>query len=141
MSAPKLTPLQAEQRADLVDEFGRLDAILSPHRPQIRRFDELAKALREWHAGLNPEATFIAAGTEYEVFLSAKGLQTHFVAMLDIFKALGRKKFLAACGITLKGLQENVDAAGVAALTFKERTGTRELLIRRIEESVRAVAE
>jgi hypothetical protein len=129
-NAQLLEVLKAEaRRAGLVDEFGKLEAELMPHRAKIRRLEELSKVIRGWHADHDPEQGYKDSGNDFEVIVSAATMQTHFAPMKAIFKALGKAKFLAAASITLKALEANLDAAGVLALTTKKRTGPRTLLV------------
>lgn len=122
--------LVANQRKQLIDEFGRLDAELSPHKGKQRRMEELARIIRSWHAGSDLEATVSSAGDEYEVVLSAASMQTHISDMAEVYKLLGRQKFIEISSVTLKSLEQAVDSAAYASLTRKERTGSRTIVVR-----------
>ena len=116
------------QRKKIVDEYGALDAELVPVRAKLRRSDELAKIIRSWHAE-TPEESVTSAGDRYKVVLSICGLQTRIVSMAGVYQALGHDRFLEHASVTLKALEQSgVDTAAIAALTTKERTGSRSLI-------------
>ncbi len=121
----------AKQRKQIVDEFGRLDQELSPVKSKQRRFEELGKLIRSWHASAEPEAAVSSAGDRFKVVLGPRGMQTRLTDMAEVYRILGHAKYLEHTSITLKALEESdVDSAVVASLTIKERTGTRSLVIR-----------
>lgn len=119
----------AEQRRQMVDEFGRLEAELSPIKPKQKRFEDLAKIIRSWHQNSEPNETLTEEGNEFDAILGPRGMETHFAPASEIYRALGHETFLRCASITVKALEANADAAAVSRLTHKERTGSRPLLI------------
>jgi len=135
---PRLTKAQLfeiEQRKQIVDEFGALDQELAAVKAKLRRREELAKAIRSWHADADAESTHTSSGDEYEVILGAREMETHLAPMPEIFQALGKEKFLEACSMTVKGLQAAAEASVVLRLTRKEQTGSRSLVVRAVEKA------
>jgi hypothetical protein len=129
--AAALTLAETQRRA-IVDEFGQLDAELSPIKGKLRRQEELGKLIRSWHSEAEAEATVESVGDKYAVVLSARGMQTSIGDIREVYKALGHDGFLALATVTLKALETaGVDASAVASLTKKERTGHRTLIVRR----------
>ena len=122
------------QRKQLVDEYGRLDAQLSPLKSKIRRFEEIGKIIRSWHVDADPELSVTSVGSEYEVVLGPCGNQTHMADAASIYAALGRETFLRCANVTLKALEQHANPATIATLTRKERTGPRSIIARRVLE-------
>jgi methionine synthase I (cobalamin-dependent) len=123
----------ANYRRELVDEFGALDAELSPLRGKQRRHEELAKLIRSWHSNAAPLATLTCSGAWFEVILGQAGNKTRITDMSSVYQAMGHDKFIEHASVTLKALEESgLDSALIATLTTKERTGTRELIVRSI---------
>lgn len=132
----KADELAASQRKQLVDEYGELDAELSPVKSKLRRMEELAKIIRSWQAEENPESTLSSAGDDYEVVLGAAGMQTHIKDIGEVFRALGRDRFLQYASITLKALEQSgLDLAAIAALTEKRRTGPRAIVVHSVRRA------
>lgn len=115
------------QRKAVIDEYGQLDAELAPVKHRIRRFEELAKTIRGWHADTAPELTIIERGDRFHVVVGPKAETTLFAAAQQIYDLLGHDKFLAIAKVTLGGLESELTAEEVATLTHKERTGSRSL--------------
>jgi len=120
----------AQQKKELIDEYGRLDAELGSQRAKIRRLEELGRVIRSWHVDANPEEPVSSAGNEYEIVLGPAGMQTKITDMAAAYRLLGREKFLKAANLTLKSLEQHADAAAIAALTTRGRTGPRPLVVR-----------
>ena len=127
--AARLAELQATQRRQLVDEFGLLDGELLPVRHKQRRLEELGRLIRSWYKEEDPEVTYTAEGLSFHVTVGPAGMQTHLATAEALYEVLGHEGFLAAASITLKELERRCDASAVAALTRKERTGVRTLLV------------
>lgn len=120
----------AQRKKELIDEYGRLDAELIPVRAKLRRVEELGRAIRSMHAEAIAEHSVTASGDVYEVVLGPAAMQTKITDLSAAFRLLGRAKFLAAASITLKALEQHADAAAIAALTTRERTGPRTLVVK-----------
>lgn len=120
-----------KQRRSIVDEFGQLDAELIPLKGKLRRQEELGKVIRSWHVDADAELTVQSTGDDYQVVLGPRGMQTSIGDMREVYKALGHDRFLALASLTLKSLETaGVDAAAIASLTKKDRTGHRNLVVR-----------
>lgn len=119
------------ERKKLVDEFGRLDAELSPLKGKLRRMEELAKIVRSWHDDADPELTVSSAGERFEVVLGPRGMQTR-IDVPKAYRLLGREKFIEAASLTLRALEERLNATAIAALICKERTGARQIVVRSV---------
>jgi hypothetical protein len=117
----------AAQAKQLVDEYGRLDAELSPLKTKIRRMEELAKIIRAWHIDADPELCVSSSGDKFKVVLGPSGMQTHIKDMSKVFRILGREQFVALASITLRALEQKLNAAAIATLICKERTGSRRI--------------
>ena len=115
----------------MVDEYGRLEAELAPLKGKLKRLDELSKAIRACHENADAEKSVVSIGDEYEVVLGPRGMQTSITDMVQVYKAMGRDKFMAYASITLKALGEaGIDAVVIASLTKKSQTGSRSLSAR-----------
>jgi hypothetical protein len=119
-----------EQKKELIDEYGRLEAELVPTRAKLRRLEELGRVIRTDAAKADPEQPVTLSGNSYEIVLGAAGMQTKITDMAAAYRLLGREKFLKAASLTLKALEQHADAAAIAALTARERTGPRPLVVR-----------
>lgn len=113
----------------LVDEYGRLDAEVSPYKAKIRRLEEIGKSVRAFYTDLDPEQTASLTGSEYGVALGPRGYETKILSMADVYRTLGPSKFLKACSMTIKSLEASVAAAELVALTKRERTGSRPIQV------------
>ena len=133
MARPKQTAEQKQTaiaRKQIVDEYGRLDADVAPHRGKLRRLEELGKVIRAWHISADAEKSVSSSGDQFEVVLSARGMQTAIVDMASVYDALGHECFLKLATVTIKALEENLDAASIVAMTAKERTGYRSVVVK-----------
>lgn len=128
------------QRAKIVDEFGLLDQTLAPHKQSFKRLADFGKLIRDWHKDLDAELTYSAKGQAFEVSVGVAEMETHFASMKVIFDLLGEKKFLAVAHLTLKSLATQLDPVGVAAVTRKERTGSRKLITTELRHRPRKAA-
>ena len=58
---------------------------------------------------------------------------TRIPSMCDVYQALGHDRFLNHASVTIKALEQSgLDSAAIAALTEKEQTGYRSLVVRTI---------
>lgn len=133
---PRLTKQQTKQqkeaealrRKTLIDEYGRLEAAVAPHKATIRRLEELGKAIRAWYADADPEQGVTLDGAAYAITLGPCGFQTSITSLAEVYLRLGHAKFLAACSMTIKQLESKLPASEVLALTKRERTGSRQIV-------------
>lgn len=132
--AARLREIAFQQRAKVVDEFGRLDSDLAPIRSKIRRHEDLARVIRSWFVEEKPESTHIAEGTLFDVVAGPAGMQTHMANTAQLYQVLGHDAFLKAASLTLRSLEAVIEPAIVASLTWKERTGARTLAAAKREE-------
>jgi hypothetical protein len=119
---------EAEMRRAIVDEFGELEKELAPIGPKVKRYEELAKAIRSWYAYEDGTKAFTAAGGTYQVLLSEKQFESDVDVVLAA-KALGRAKFMALASATLKLLKENLSATVLASVVTRTQTGSRKLIV------------
>ena len=124
------TKAETEKRQRIVDEFAGLDRKIGPLKPQVRRHEELASLIRSWYTDADVDATVTAAGAAYTVTLGPCGSRTRITDMAEIYRLVGRDKFLAHAGMTIKALEAcGLDETAIASLTAKERNGYRPIVL------------
>jgi hypothetical protein len=119
--------VSAELRRAIVDEYGALAVELAPWKKKDARFDELAKIIRGWYVDSDGEKSFVEVGEQYQATLGVKQLATR-IDVKGAWRAMGRAKFLQACSVTIKALEQFLEADQVQGLLTKERSGSRPLL-------------
>jgi hypothetical protein len=123
MPKPKITPALSQ----LADEYGDLAEKIAPHKANIKRLEEVGKALRAHVADLDPEESAEVAGERHSVTIGPRGYESKIISLEKVFSKLGKSKFLAACSLTLKALETALTPADVLTLTERKRTGYRPL--------------
>ena len=124
---PFPTPDPAAQRRKLVDEYAALQSTLAPHRAAIAREKVLEAEFRAWAEGMDPKASPRFGGNSHEVFLSPAGNQTQIVSTAEVFKQMGKARFLALCSITLKAVEAALGTELYRQLTRITQTGPRRI--------------
>lgn len=127
---PRLTKAQRAQRVAIIDEYGALDQELQPLKPKLRRQTQLAEIIRSWHAESPADERASSLGEAFEILLGPREFRTHIPDLAAVYRTLGHEQFLQAAAITLKQLEAHLDAAAIATLTEKTRSGTRPLVVR-----------
>ena len=121
------TPTPKKQTiGELVDELGRVEARLEPHRIDMAREDKLREQIRAHYDDSPAAASFEAAGSEYTAMVGARA-EVSTVDNKKALKALGQSNFVRIAKLTLAVLQrERIDTDGIVA---KAQTGARSLRI------------
>jgi hypothetical protein len=114
-------------RQAVVDEYGALDAELAPAKAKLRRFEELAKTIRGWHADSAPGLTIIERGETFQVVVGPKAETTILAPAFAICEVLGHERFLEIARTTLGELERTATAEQLDKLTRKDRIGSRSL--------------
>jgi hypothetical protein len=117
----------AAARRAIVDEYGKLDAELAPAKARMKRLDDLAKQIRGWHQNTEAGMTVIEQGDRFRVVVGPRAETTLLADANALYEALGHARFLELAKITLGGLESAVNGDQLAALTRKERIGSRSL--------------
>lgn len=123
-----MTKAESLARAVVVDEIGDLTKELAPLKSKIARREELAKVIRSWAADTDAAQPFSTEGERFSVLLSPKGNET-VVNMVNVWTALGRKKFIQAVTVSLTTLKLLLPEATIASFTSKVQTGSRSLTV------------
>lgn len=135
MAAPsKVQPIRTSQESDresIIDEFGKLDAMVTAFSPTKTRHEKLAKQIRAWYPDeiLPADQALTCSGTACDVLIGMRGEERHIVSMRRVFKLLGMAKFLELCKIALNALEEALGAEAVEGLVAWKRTGPRKLTV------------
>jgi hypothetical protein len=115
-------------RADLIDELGTLRQRQAAFAATgvDKRAAQLQTEISSWHDGDPPDAELVERGTYFQIIFSPR----RSVSTLNVrgaYKALGLKRFLEACTVTMKALAAFLTPDQVDALVTTERTGSRSL--------------
>jgi hypothetical protein len=136
----RCTNIADKQRALIVDELGTLDAELDAMRPKAARAKMLREQVQGWCKDLPAEEGSLFEGATHVVLVSAKENRRAIVSMSAVYKALGLKKFLAACSFTLDALEKSLGPQS-SDFVQTERTGPRKLDIMARPDRVLAKAK
>jgi hypothetical protein len=110
-----------------IDELGQLDAEIAAFTHKIDRAKILRKEILDWYADAAPDAALSANGLKFTVFITACGLRRKVKSIAELFKRLGREKFLDHCEMPLGELDKLFAKAEVAELVEEARTGPRQV--------------
>jgi hypothetical protein len=122
------TPKQTQEKttAELVDELGRIEQQLDPHRVAMLQEDRLRAQIRERFEKSSATDLFEVHGTEYTALIGARSIVS-VVNNSKAYKALGQKRFTEIAKLTLTALERTkIDLAGIIT---REQTGARSLRI------------
>jgi hypothetical protein len=132
----RLTPAQTAQ---VVDEFGRLEAELREMKPKQQRYEQLRIEIASWYERKDALRAFAVEGREYSVEISARSKVRRIISMEALMRQLGRTDFLRLCTFPLKALDEHIPAANQAGLVEETSTGPRRIrAVRKSEALARA---
>lgn len=123
----------------LVDEYGDLSKTVQPYKPDMSRLADVARELRQMHAGLDAAEPIVIEGDHYRVTLGACGMRTAIDDMQAVYDTLGHKSFIASVTITLKALEEAMaqrrePSVCLSSLTTKTQTGPRSISVVELSE-------
>ena len=113
----------------MVDELGALETELAPYKAKLDKVEALRKALRQQYADSPAAEAFVARGERFEYIVGERGNENHITDIASLLKFLGRKLFLANCGMTIT----RVKALGADHLLELRPTGARTL--KRLEKA------
>ena len=124
------TPIADSGRAQIVDEFGELDRLVSAFSPTQKRYKALQDQIRSWYVNFPVDQATAAEGGLYRVLVGARGEERSFSlkAKAKIFAKLGKAAAIAAFSITLKAVEEALGKDELDALATKAPTGSRKLV-------------
>lgn len=126
MATPKPQEKIEKTTAELVDELGRIEQQLEPHRVAMLQEDRLRAQIRERFDKSLPEDCFEVVGTEYSALVGARSIVS-VVNNAKAYKALGQKRFTEIAKLTIAALERT--KADLAGIVTREQTGTRSLRI------------
>jgi hypothetical protein len=118
------TAAALDERAAIIDEFGRLDAELALMKPKVKRHEELRKQIQSWYENENPTVGFVAKGLQYGVIVGAKARERKIVNMARLAKLLGAR-FVDLCTFPLSALDANTTAEQRDGIVTEGHTGSR----------------
>lgn len=130
MPAPLVLQPQTS-KAQLTDEYYRLDQAVKAFSPKLKRHAELASLIRSWYEDLPADQGATAEGIESRVLVGERTEQRRLglYAKLKIYTLVGGKKaFAELADLTLKAAIAAVGQERVDALATKEQTGSRKLV-------------
>lgn len=116
------------KRGALVDELGELQTRLEPHRADLRREEALRREIRGWMAVDDPEHAASFEGRLYIAQVGPRKIERAPV-IAKVFEALGVKKFLQLCSITLKAVEDHVPLPKRDGLIVQRRSGYRDVSV------------
>ena len=125
--AAKVVSLKAQERAAVVDEYGRLDRELEAVKPKIKRMEQLRSQIQSWYDKEDAAAEFRADGSEYTVGVGPRTLERKIISMKELKTRLGLVRFLQFAKFPLSVLDEIIAPADQSTLVSSDRTGSRRL--------------
>ncbi len=108
----------------LVDELGPIDARIKAVAGDVKRADEIKKALRGCLDNAPAEATRSFSGAKYTAMVSERRMEKT-VNVVRLCKQIGARAFLKLAVVTLKALEETLPLQKRAGLVEEARTGSR----------------
>ncbi len=108
----------------LVDELGPIDARLKAVAGDVKRADEIKKALRAQLDKAPAEAARSFSGLKYTAQVSERRMEKT-VNVLKLWKQIGVKAFLKIATVTVKALEETLPLDKRSGLVDEARTGSR----------------
>lgn len=119
------------ERLKLIDELGAIQDRLAPYEADFKRREALKRTVRSWPEDDKKSGgvSVAYASKRYVVTLGAAENQRRIRSLADVFKAVGKTKFIGACSLTLKALGELLGDVKAADHVIEERTGPRPLTI------------
>lgn len=114
-------------REEIIDELGRLDAEIAADgiATKLTRIKTLRETVRAWSETEPAEKPLLYEGKAYSVTLTPRENQRSIRSLQAVYKALGIAKFIVACSLTLKALEEAVGKENIGKYVTEERTGSR----------------
>jgi hypothetical protein len=113
-------------KAAVIDEFGDACAKVKAFEPTRKRHEQLRDEIASWYADKAADQDFAARGARYDLWVSMRSNQRK-VNIAAAFRALGVRKFLKVCTVTLTALKEILSEPDAEALTTESRTGYRRI--------------
>lgn len=113
------------ERAAIIDQLGQIEQDLAPMKNLEKLASALSAQVRGWCEKTPVDQTATLEGFKFIVTLGACENQRSINSMEEVLDRVGSHKFLAACSLTLKKLQELVTPPDFEKLTTQERTGAR----------------
>jgi hypothetical protein len=118
-------PPSASDRAQTVDEFGRLSLQLESVKALQLRHEQLRQRIADWYQDSDPEQTFSVDGAQFSVQVGPKASKRSVSDMDLIFDRLGAAKFLSVVSLSFERLDTLMLPADQADCVTVERTGPR----------------
>ena len=118
--------LENESRA-IIDEFGKIEDLLVPVKPIIKRREELRAQILAAHGDLPAHASLSIFGSLYEINISRADQQrfTTIEGRRKLRKLWGVEQFLQLCSVAVKNLPGGKDPDDIYSVS--QRTGPRHL--------------
>ena len=118
-------PLSAARRAEIVDEFGRLDAKLAGVAGDVAKHKKLREQIAGWYEQADPEQEYVEHGERFTASISKRAEERKILSMRAVYRRLGLKRFLELVSMTLKNLDAAIALDDQKGLTARARTGSR----------------
>jgi hypothetical protein len=119
-------PTKQPNRAEIIDELGKLDADLAASgiAAKLKRVEYLRKTVRAWAENEPAEKPCLFDGDKYAVTLTPREKKRSITSLTVVSKAMGIKTFLAKCTLTLTAVEEFFGAEADKYIT-EAQSGTR----------------
>ena len=109
----------------MIDEFGALEIKIALNSGYAKRREELRKQFLEWADHVPPKQGIDIEGMAFCVAVSPRRPERVILSMPKVFKAMGEKRFLEECNLSVKAIEEAVPAAAFAKLIEERPIGRR----------------
>src|SRR5262249_50809533 len=119
--------LASENRAALIDEYGRIDAQLKLTEPLQHRHEFLRRVIQGWYADSAADQSYVADGEQYLVQVGAKALRRTITNMNAVKARIGWQRFLKLASISMTKLDTVIPIDEQEAFVHCDRTGPRNI--------------
>lgn len=96
-------------------------------KPIKDRHEKLRDLILSWFSDLPPDQAAFISGDESTVLIGLRQLQRNIFLIHQVYKALGKDRFLGACSISIKALEAELGKEEAAKHLVEEYTGPRKL--------------
>ena len=114
--------------AQLIDEYGDLDAKVTLFKPTLVRHEETRKLIQVCYGASAADQSFIEHGARFTCIVGQRENERKITDMRKLAKLL-KDRFFSICSVPLKKLDAELPADQHIGLVTQARTGTRSVKV------------